>query len=757
MRFRLIRRATGALVLYVLFSAMSVANTVAILDQGYNSTLSHRGFSKFVTQHCISYADRSVEQTGPPPPGFSVVISPFNASLCRNGATQQFFNGGAAFHPRTFVERVTQNSFTTSNRLDHARDMSNAIWDFNRSIFHQHFQVFGMAGNQKNVIRTLVDIVADPGSYKTNSGFNIAQALNFLSLNNDPNLGAVVIATVVGNRVNTPSTCNSLLGQEAVNRLRSKGIPVIAGLANNDIPSGTKTWPNCLFGVINAGRTDGFAPPFNGIGIGSNGIDFYTSSAVKNGTITSFGNSFAAPKIATAFAQLHKAHPNATVDQKYRALQRASSSMFTYKGVKRRRIRSSQIKNAISELASIISGDNNNNNNPNDDVHFDPTNYGVAFGGSSSDKVEVEIDFSSLVATKVSGVNVSSNASPLQSATPNEQRDVLLSFTGIFDENLSSRRKFRVKLNGALIETIDGFSKNQEATKSLIINRNLFRSGSNVLKIEPLSRFYKWGVKDISVKLLPAIPLTVGTKDTNQYGYSETPTRYTGARFKFELADRNFDHKVTLTGWDIDGADETEVFLNGNSLGFLTVGALSSSYSIPDSFILPISMLSVGDNIIELQQREPGGSWLGFEFEKWAVKDILVEVARPDLSVVSVEIADRAIHKEKPFTVLAKIENQGDAPSSIVTINFHVSDDEIITPNDSVIGTSTLTAVNPNQIKDLVRAGLVTSLINKGYFLGLCVEGVVNELNTANNCSIGIRLNSNAASMVPILDLLFDD
>jgi hypothetical protein len=614
----LTRHVLRAFLLIIIFTGIAKAQTVAILDQGHNTTLNHRGSSKFVTQHCISYSDRSRLDPVQPTDG-TVLLDIFQASLCNSplGGSHQFFTNSAAFHPRTFFEPITGTSHTTSKQLDHARIMSDAIWGFSRNVFHQHFQVFGFAGNQENTVTSLPVSVANKGNYKTRGGNNIVSALNFMSRVSDPNLGAVVIAKVAGDRINTPPLCTNFVGQESVDKLRSKGIVVVAGLNNNDIPAGTKTWPNCLNGVINVGRTDGFAPPF--IGIGSNGIDYFAESAVPYSGFAETGNSFAAPKVAAAFALLHKAHPTATVEH-------------TYSGVTKRRITRFQISNAISKLAAIIEEDNNTNNNPNDDIHFDPTNHGIAFGGQSSDEVEIDIDFSILLAARTIDFHVAQNLSQGLSTTPNQQRDVILEFTGIFDESFSPWRKFRVKLNNNLIDTIDGFDNNQETIKNLIINRNLFQDGNNTIRIEPLDASFKWGLKDISVKLIPAIPLTIGTQDTNQYGYLETPTRYTGLRFTFNLLDRELDRKLTLTGWDIDQADETEVFLNGSSLGYLET-TQQSSFGTRNSFILPTSILSVGENLIELQQLKPSGSFSGFEYEKWAVKDILVEFKKDKIII----------------------------------------------------------------------------------------------------------------------------
>jgi hypothetical protein len=232
-----------------LFTIAANAQTVAILDQGHNTTLSHKGKSKFVTQHCFSYPDQStLSPNSPTDPADGIILSIFYASLCVSGAQQQYNSVNAAAHPRTFFEPVTGTTYTTSRKLTHARNMSDSIWDFSRDVFHQHFQVFGMAGNQiKGTTRGLDVVVADnsvkSSSYKTRSGQNIINALNVLSFNFTPDLGAVTISTVVGNLKSTPAgICRpNSFGQKIVDRLRSKGIAVVAGLANTTIPAGVRT------------------------------------------------------------------------------------------------------------------------------------------------------------------------------------------------------------------------------------------------------------------------------------------------------------------------------------------------------------------------------------------------------------------------------------------------------------------------------------------------------------------------------------
>ncbi len=735
MIIRVLSRTLSVVFFCVLVTTITNAQTVAVLDQGFNSNLSHRANSKFVEQHCISYPDTFIERQGPVLPGEPRIFT-WRASLCENGRGFDFFRPTSARHPRVFYEPLTDKTYTTAN-LTHGRQVSNALWDFDRDTNQIIFQVFGLNANTSYCSKrgTIIDATSDPLCYKTNSGKHIAQALEFLSLNAAPELGAVAIATVVGDRVNTPSICNSLLGQQAVDRLLSKGIAVVAGLANNDIPAGTKTWPNCLFGVINAGRTDGFAAPYKGIGIGNNGIDFYTQSETKEGSFLRTGNSLASPKIAAMFALLHKAHPSSTVDQKILALQRTNGN-YTYKGVKRTRISRFNKSRSIAELGKIVVQDNNDNNNPDDDIHFDPSSFGVAFGGEPSDEVVIDVDFSVLAAEKEIGVSAVA-----KSITSNQYRDLILSFTGIVDDVNSSTRKFKVKLNGSVIETTDTLSLNQEVTSTFIINRNRFASGVNTIRIEPDNSSSTWGLKDIGIKLIPAIPITVGVRDTNRYGYSEPPNRFTGARFTFDLTNLDNDHKVVMTGWDIDTPTETEAFLNGTSLGFIATTE-SNSFGEPNSFLLPKSFLSVGTNLIELQQAKPVSNWAGFENEKWAVKDILVEITSPDLTPSRVRLNDRTLTADEPFSITASLSNLGDGSSGASTASFYVSDDKTITASDQLLNSFAVGSIAPYSTATLTQS-LSSNLMNQGKYIGVCLASVANEANVSNNCSSGTAFQNN--------------
>ena len=263
-----------------------------------------------------------------------------------------------------------------------------------------------------------------------------------------------------------------------------------------------------------------------------------------------------------------------------------------------------------------------------------------------------------------------------------------------------------------------------------------------------------WGVREISADLLPEIPLSIGTIDENRYGYSESPTRFTGARFSFEVDSSPSDHILELTGWDITRDDETRVLLNDSPIGFLTRG-LPSAYNDPDKFLLPSSLLNSGKNTIRLVQRVPDSLWRGFIFERWAVREVSVSIANTDLAVSGIDLEDRFVFSNRPFRLNFTIDNLGETASTNTLVNFVVSSDSTISFSDTPISSTLVNAIDPGQRVSLTSPSLTTNLVNKNFYIGICVEGAENEIISSNNCSSGISLQNNAY-IPPIIDLILE-
>jgi len=213
----------------------------------------------------------------------------------------------------------------------------------------------------------------------------------------------------------------------------------------------------------------------------------------------------------------------------------------------------------------------------------------------------------------------------------NSRRDVYLQVTGVMP---STFNHFLVSLNrGSHFERLDGFSQ-VESTQSVVIHRREFSQNfRNFINIRPIGVSRDWGINRVQYSLTPAIELTLGQTDTKEYGYSDPEiARLSGLRATFQVDSADSLKKgvaLSMTAWDIDRADETALFVNDQFVANLTQSAGNNRYSKRDKFIISQPLLRDGVNNIELVQRDAiTGVWSGFEDEKWAVRDILVEEAK---------------------------------------------------------------------------------------------------------------------------------
>lgn len=111
------------------------------------------------------------------------------------------------------------------------------------------------------------------------------------------------------------------------------------------------------------------------------------------------------------------------------------------------------------------------------------------------------------------------------------------------------------------------------------------------------------------------VSLAVGVTETGQYGWkwgsNEHKTKLY-ANFTGTAGDLTFN----VTGYDIDYADEISVYLNGNLLGYLTVGP-NNGFNAGDSIAIPAASQLPGVNLIRFKQKTSG--W------KWGVTELLLE------------------------------------------------------------------------------------------------------------------------------------
>lgn len=341
--------------------------------------------------------------------------------------------------------------------------------------------------------------------------------------------------------------------------------------------------------------------------------------------------------------------------------------------------------------------------------------------------------------------------------THSVHRDIRVKFTTLSGDIPATDNATVLNVNGSQVLATENYYGANERSYEFIVNRNRLVSGSNHFVFKPRDSSINsvWGIRGISIEYIDPVSLTVGINNASEYGYHQRPRRYTGLRANFTLSAVQNDYAFSVRGWDIDRADETQVFINGVSLGYLDASS-GSAYNVGTEFVLLKSVLKTGQNQIELVQRRPAGDWVGTQSEEWAAKDLKVTVLKPDLLPSNVNIVGPKIEVNQPFNVTAVITNAGLGSASPSVVRYYSSVDKVISAADTFMHAQAIGAINPGSSKTLT-SEVQSSLVNQGYYMGVCVVAVANEISTSNNCSKGIPMTRQSAFLPALIFLLLDD
>jgi len=320
-------------------------------------------------------------------------------------------------------------------------------------------------------------------------------------------------------------------------------------------------------------------------------------------------------------------------------------------------------------------------------------------------------------------------------------RDVRIRFAAISGDSSGTSNGTSVTVNGVELFTTESFFGAGPRNFDFVINRNDLNSGTNTIVFTPINSGggSVWGIREINSAYVEAIELTSST-DTNEYGFEQIPPRFTGLRANFTIDSVANDFILDVTGKDIDLANETRVFLNGRSLGFLSTSP-NNMFNQGDTFTLAKTNLSVGLNQIEFVQRTPGAGWNGFESEKWSVTNLAISELTPDLTPSSVTIQESPIAPNVAFTVITQIDNIGEGLARPSVIRYYASTDEIITTRDSFIDARSFPSINAGSSRTITKS-ISTPLVDRDVYFGVCIAPITNETSETNNCSTGILLNN---------------
>ena len=128
-------------------------------------------------------------------------------------------------------------------------------------------------------------------------------------------------------------------------------------------------------------------------------------------------------------------------------------------------------------------------------------------------------------------------------------------------------------------------------------------------------------------------------------------------------------------------------------------------------------------------------------YESSAIGDYTLHVdgGFSDLVVESPSVSDSTLAFRQPFTLQVTVRNQGAFPSDATTLSYYRSTDATISPSDMQVGSDDVsllfasdTSAESISLKAPEDAGT--------YYYGACVQSVVGESNTDNNCSDAVRV-----------------
>ena len=128
------------------------------------------------------------------------------------------------------------------------------------------------------------------------------------------------------------------------------------------------------------------------------------------------------------------------------------------------------------------------------------------------------------------------------------------------------------------------------------------------------------------------------------------------------------------------------------------------------------------------------------------------EHPRPDLEVGTPSVSDTSPPAGGEFTLSVTVQNAGDAPSPATTLRYYLSLNATISTLDAEVGTDAVVTLSPSGSITETVALLVPSGAGT-YYYGACVDIVVGESETTDNCSASLKVNIEEPTEHPDLEV----
>ena len=330
---------------------------------------------------------------------------------------------------------------------------------------------------------------------------NLRKAI--VHINNSVHIGTAAVNISLSNA--DQALCSSQSLKAEFDRLEFKDIPVFASIGNDFSYTGVApnnvvrpvNWPACLPGVIAVGAVNsaGAVELYNR----SDGeVDFWETGTVTNYNFvgTSFGTSYAAPRVAAAFTRIKSAVPSATKDQILEVMRDTGALVTDTRqgsGATGIWITPASINTAISVLQGDPSITPVFHSSSGD---FSGEQFGTTFG---------EGNYPYGVVLTFPEITLNSGNTPSPPTPPPGYIIGSPSITGYrlrFRSRDLSSGELRVYINGTFYQLVAAGS-NRLNTYSIFGTafQNLFNSGTNAIEFRHSGFFFAsdWGIEDIEI------------------------------------------------------------------------------------------------------------------------------------------------------------------------------------------------------------------------------------------------------------------
>ena len=126
---------------------------------------------------------------------------------------------------------------------------------------------------------------------------------------------------------------------------------------------------------------------------------------------------------------------------------------------------------------------------------------------------------------------------------------------------------------------------------------------------------------------------------------------------------------------------------------------------------------------------------------------VQVTVGAPDLVVESPSVDNTTPTTGQSLTLSATVRNQGTATATATTLRYYRSSDATISTSDTAVGTDDVGGLSASNTS--VESVSLTAPSSAGtYYYGACVDAIINESDTNNNCSTGVQVTVGAPDLV---------